>query len=98
MYYDHFWMTHFGDPGFKYHTLMAQYWGVLGLRLANADVLPFDFESYARSLRKFMMEVEAKKGVAAHLEFRPLLTAVDRFEVEGRELNVAVSNALRALA
>jgi N-acetylated-alpha-linked acidic dipeptidase len=96
MYDDHFWMTHFGDPGFKYHTLMAQYWGVLGLRLANADVLPFDFESYARSLRKFVMEVEAKKGAAAHVEFKPLLAAVDRFEIEGRQLNVAADRALKA--
>ncbi|MCU1311340.1 MAG: Glutamate carboxypeptidase [Candidatus Angelobacter sp.] len=95
MYDDHFWMTHFGDPGFKYHTLMAQYWGALGLRLANADVLPFDFESYARSLRKFVIEVEAKKGAAAHLEFKPLLAAVDRFEIVGRQLNVAVDRALK---
>jgi N-acetylated-alpha-linked acidic dipeptidase len=96
MYDDHYWVSHFGDPGFKYHTLMAQYWGVLGLRLANADVLPFDFESYARSLRKFVQEVAAKKGAVAHVDFKPLLAAVGRFEGEGRQLNAAVSRALKA--
>src|SRR5262245_32795231 len=39
---DHFWMTRFGDPGFRYHALMAELWGSLALRLANADILPVD--------------------------------------------------------
>ena len=48
MYDDFFWMNHFGDPGYRYHTLMAQLWGVMALRLANAEILPFDFDSYGR--------------------------------------------------
>src|ERR1022692_4371417 len=39
-YDDCFWMNHVGDPGYRYHTLMSQLWGVLALRLANADLLP----------------------------------------------------------
>jgi len=27
-YDDFYWMNHFGDPGYKYHTLMSQLWGV----------------------------------------------------------------------
>ena len=46
-YDDHFWMTRFGDPGFQYHALMAQLWGTMALRLANAEVLPLDFDAYA---------------------------------------------------
>jgi N-acetylated-alpha-linked acidic dipeptidase len=44
-YDDFYWMNHFGDPGYRYHTLMSQLWGVTALRLANADLLPFDFAS-----------------------------------------------------
>ena len=40
MYDDFYWMNHFGDPGYRYHTLMSQLWGVLALRLANADFCP----------------------------------------------------------
>ena len=29
-YDDFFWMNHFGDPGYKYHTLMSQLWGSNG--------------------------------------------------------------------
>jgi N-acetylated-alpha-linked acidic dipeptidase len=56
-YDDFFWMNHFGDPGYKYHTLMSQLWGVAALRLANADLLPFDFAVYASNIRQFVNDL-----------------------------------------
>jgi N-acetylated-alpha-linked acidic dipeptidase len=63
-YDDFFWMNHFGDPGYRYHTLMSQLWGVLALRLANADLLPFDFASYATNIRQFVNELEKGKQMS----------------------------------
>ena len=60
-YDDFFWMNHFGDPGYRYHTLMSQLWGVTALRLANADLLPFDFATYADNIRQFVNELEQAK-------------------------------------
>jgi len=62
-YDDFYWMNHFGDPGYKYHTLMSQLWGVTALRLANADLLPFDFASYANNVRQFVNELATKNPV-----------------------------------
>jgi N-acetylated-alpha-linked acidic dipeptidase len=62
-YDDFFWMNHFGDPGYRYHTLMSQLWGVLALRLANADLLPFDFASYASNIRQFVNELARNNPV-----------------------------------
>jgi N-acetylated-alpha-linked acidic dipeptidase len=56
-YDDFFWMNHFGDPGYRYHTLMSQLWGVLALRLANADLEPYDFAAYASNIRQFVNEL-----------------------------------------
>jgi N-acetylated-alpha-linked acidic dipeptidase len=56
-YDDFFWMNHFGDPGYRYHTLMSQLWGVTALRLANADLLPFDFATYAGNIRDFVNDL-----------------------------------------
>jgi N-acetylated-alpha-linked acidic dipeptidase len=64
-YDDFFWMNHFGDPGYHYHTLMSQLWGVLALRLANADLLPFDFASYATNIRQFVNELANNNKLAA---------------------------------
>jgi N-acetylated-alpha-linked acidic dipeptidase len=56
-YDDFYWMNHFGDPAYKYHTLMSQLWGVTALRLANADLLPFDFATYATNIRQFVSDL-----------------------------------------
>ncbi|HTC46834.1 MAG TPA: M28 family metallopeptidase [Candidatus Aquilonibacter sp.] len=62
-YDDFFWMNHFGDPGYRYHVLMSQLWGVLALRLANADLLPFDFASYANNIRQFVNTLDKNNTV-----------------------------------
>ncbi|HVH55831.1 MAG TPA: M28 family metallopeptidase [Vicinamibacterales bacterium] len=50
--YDNFrWMDHYGDPGFLYHATAAKLWGLMAMRLANADILPLRFSTYARDLR-----------------------------------------------
>jgi N-acetylated-alpha-linked acidic dipeptidase len=51
VYDNYYWMETFGDPGFHRHVACAQFWGLLGLRLADAGVLPFDFRSYATELK-----------------------------------------------
>ena len=59
IYDTHEWMRRFGDPGFKYHAAMAQLWGLMALRLANADVLPFDYAVYGRDILVYLDDVEA---------------------------------------
>ena len=54
-------MNHFGDPGYRYHALMTQLWGVLALRLANAEILPFDFEFYGNNIRQFVEDLDLAK-------------------------------------
>jgi N-acetylated-alpha-linked acidic dipeptidase len=92
--YDGFhWMNRFGDPGYRYHVLVSRIWGSLALRLANADLLPFDFAAYGRHLRRFVddLEGETEKG---RLDLSRLRAGIDAFEAGGRALNEAVSRAL----
>ena len=59
--YDNFyWMEHFGDPGFRFHAAMARLWGMMALRLANADLLPFDPVAYAEALDAYVEELRAE--------------------------------------
>jgi N-acetylated-alpha-linked acidic dipeptidase len=94
MYDDFYWMNHFGDPGYRYHTLMSKLWGVLALRLANAEVLPFDFAFYADNIRQFVLELQKKKNPRQRFDFKALLAGVAQFEVEGRTLNQAIERGL----
>ena len=92
-YDDFFWMNHFGDPGYRYHTLMSQLWGVLALRLANADLLPFDFASHAANIRQFVNELSKGKEMS-QLDLKPVLDAIDDFEAAGKRLDDSATHAL----
>jgi N-acetylated-alpha-linked acidic dipeptidase len=94
VYDNHFWVSRIGDPGFRYHRLMSQLWGVLALRLANAEVLPFDCAVYADHLRQFVDELRPK--ARAKVDLAPVLRRVAEFGAAGRQLNQAIAQALAA--
>ena len=50
-YDSHEFVRRFADPGFRYHAAAARVGTAMLLRLANADVVPFDYAEYARTLR-----------------------------------------------
>jgi len=93
IYDDYYWMTHFGDPGFRYMTAMAEVWGRMALRLANAEVLPFDFVGYAARVRTFVDELGALPGVADELTLAPIVGAVDRWAARSRALEQAIASS-----
>ncbi len=96
VYDDFYWMNHFGDPGYRFHTLLTQVWGVLALRLANAEILPFDFAFYARNIRQFLSEIENDEGTRPHLDLQPLRQRIREFEEAGADLNRRVRAMLAA--
>ena len=67
VYDDYRWMATAGDPGFLYHAAMARYAGVLALRFANADVLPFDAGRYGPEISRYAQELarDPKTGALA---------------------------------
>lgn len=73
-----YWMEHFGDPTFQYQAAMAKIWGTLALQLANADILPFDYETYATDLMtplKLLQNSGSKNKIAKDIgELDRLLT------------------------
>ncbi|HEU5336221.1 MAG TPA: M28 family metallopeptidase [Terriglobales bacterium] len=95
MYDDFYWINHFGDPGYRYHTLMSQLWGVIALRLANADLLPFDFGEYGDNIGQFIDELAKGKDLG-QLDLAPLRSAMANFRAAGRKLDSAEQQALAA--
>jgi N-acetylated-alpha-linked acidic dipeptidase len=94
MYDDFFWMNHFGDPGYRYHAVMTQLWGVLAMRLGNAAILPFDFDSYGENVRKFVVSLDQASHVSAHTGLDSLRERIDAFQKAGKELNHSVAEAV----
>ncbi len=57
--YDDFsWMSKFGDPGFEYHATAARIGAAMVLRLANADVLPYDYVEYAETMKRYLPDID----------------------------------------
>jgi N-acetylated-alpha-linked acidic dipeptidase len=95
MYDDHYWMAHIGDPSFEYHIALTRIWGVVALRLADADLLPFDFGFNAAALEQFLRELEQKNKIESRrLSLKRLHSRIAEFEKTGSALREAVSREL----
>ncbi len=92
-YDDFYWMNHFGDPGYHAHTAMTRFWGTAGMRLADADILPFDFQFYGAKIRKFISSLDAETHLSAHVDLSPLKERAVEFETAGGELNQSIAAA-----
>jgi len=57
IYDDYYDFTTFKDPGFKYEVALAQTAGRAVLRMANADVLPFDFTHLYNTINGYADEL-----------------------------------------
>ena len=83
---DFAWFKKFGDPTFAYEQEMARVFGLEALRLANADVLPYDYESYGKEINSYLEA--AQKKAAEKLgknapDFSDALKAAKRMTVAG---------------
>jgi N-acetylated-alpha-linked acidic dipeptidase len=94
VYDDHYWINQFGDPGFRYHILMAQLWGTMALRLANAEILPLDFDTYAASIREFIGELGTIEGVEGKIDIQDLVFRTQSMRREARRFNHRAERAL----
>lgn len=58
IYDDFYWYTHFNDVGFVYGRALAQTAGTSVLRLADADLLPFNFNDLASTVRGYLSDLQ----------------------------------------
>jgi N-acetylated-alpha-linked acidic dipeptidase len=67
--YDSFhWYTNFSDGTFAHGVALSQVIGTALLRLANADVLPFEFRGTAETLRRYMDEIDKLTATGSDAE------------------------------
>jgi len=97
--YDTFaWMERFGDPGFQYHAAAARIGAATLLRLANAQVLPYDYAEFARTMTRYVAPVErglTQKGWSP-AAVAPLSAAITRLERVATTFAAARDAALAA--
>jgi N-acetylated-alpha-linked acidic dipeptidase len=85
------WFKKYIDPQFTFSVLAAQTTGVALLRLADAEVLPFDYESYATQILDYIGEIEqqatkASADEAKKVDFAGLRSAGQAFAKAGADV------------
>ena len=58
IYDDFYWYTHFGDPTFAYGRALSQTMGTAIMRMADADMLPFDFTNFADTMHRYLGDLQ----------------------------------------
>ncbi|MGA9708579.1 MAG: M28 family metallopeptidase [Candidatus Sulfotelmatobacter sp.] len=99
--FDNFaWFTKFGDPDFVYEQQMARVFGLEALRMADADVLPYDYEEYGKEISAYLDT--AKKRAEEKLGDRPVdfsaaIAAAKHFREAGGKIRSKQKNPPRDL-
>ncbi len=97
---DYAWFVMNADPKFVYLQEMARVFGLESLRMADADVLPFDYPAYAREITSYIETAKRKAGDAGlgSLDFGPALAAVERLTAAANKAHAAQTAASGDLA
>jgi N-acetylated-alpha-linked acidic dipeptidase len=89
------WMTKFGDTGFQYHAAAARIGTAMLLRIANADILPYDYVEYARTVRRYVAPIDSAVSKRHwNAPTTSLRASIDRLEREGAAFNATRDSAL----
>jgi len=88
--FDNFaWFKKFGDPDFVYEQQMARIFGLEAVRMADADVLPYDYEEYGKEVEVYLDAAKrrATEKFGAHaLDFDAVNAAAHHFESAGSKI------------
>jgi N-acetylated-alpha-linked acidic dipeptidase len=89
-YDDLSWMSKFGDPGYKYHATAARIGAAMLLRIANADILPYDYVEFAQTMKKYLGGIDKSLGAKQWKStMAPVAASLDRFEAAAAAFNGA---------
>ena len=88
--FDNFnWFTKFGDPDFVYEQQMARVFGLLAIRMADADVLPYDYQQYGKEISVYIEAAKKRSEAAFGKEspgFAEVSASAHRFEEAGARI------------
>ncbi|KAA6461001.1 M28 family peptidase [Acidobacteria bacterium AB60] len=75
------WFTMNADPHFVYLQEMARVLGLEAVRMADTEVLPYDYVPYAREITSYLETAKKKAGEEklGSVDFGPALAAAGRF-------------------
>jgi N-acetylated-alpha-linked acidic dipeptidase len=90
------WFKKFVDPTFVYEQEMARIFGLEILRMAQADLLPLDYEEYALQIKSYLQAAKSKADAQTSWDvqpdFAPALQASARLLASAKAIKSAAAN------
>jgi N-acetylated-alpha-linked acidic dipeptidase len=97
--FDNFaWFKKFGDRDFVYEQQMARIFGLEALRMADADVLPYNYEEYGKEVAAYLDAAKTRVGEQfkdRKPDFSTAMAAATRFEEAGNRILAKEKNPPR---
>jgi N-acetylated-alpha-linked acidic dipeptidase len=89
------WFTKFADPTFVYEQQQARVFGLEILHMADADVLPYDYQLYGKDVVGHVADAQ-KRATAAKMQvdFSAASAAANRFAAAGVSVHKLQSSAV----
>ena len=91
------WYSKFGDPTFEHGRALSQVNGTVLMRLANADVLPFEFNNLADTIGRYVEEIEkltTRGRRQRDIDLSPLKSAVKLLADGARRYDEALGRSV----
>ncbi len=90
---DYAWFVMNADPHFLYEQEMARIFGMEALRMADTQVLPYNYEAYAAAIRRYL-DVASHKAddEGLQLDFKQAEAADARFAASARKVHELEQN------
>ncbi len=81
---DYTWFTKFADPTFAYEQQQARVFGLEILHMADADVLPYDYQLYGKEVMGYVAAAQKRATEAKmNVDFEAATAAAKRFAAAG---------------
>ncbi|WP_162339783.1 M28 family peptidase [Cyclobacterium salsum] len=95
-YDDFYFYEHFSDPSFQMGGTIAQWAGIMALRLANATLIPYDLSRYEKDLTMHL--ANAHSGIAEYTPdfegFTATKQALEKLDAVGKETETKIKDGL----
>lgn len=87
------WFVQNADPSFAYERQQARVFGLEALNMADIDVLPYDYVTYARQIQQYLADAQKKAANdEVQLDFAAANTAVQRLLAAGQVIRKRQEN------
>lgn len=92
---DYTWFIKFADPTFVYLQQQARVLGLETIRMADADVLPYDYTLYGSEIVDYLhaAETKAAKSGIGNLDFSAAIAAAQKFQQAGAKAQSVEQNS-----